>query len=137
VAASGDERLISDSSDPAMEGADVPNGPGQGGRADSSETGYVTNSTSDDAAPELLTFGRRLRRARLAKQWSQLQLVHRMREVGAGHRGTATIASLLIMLSKWENDRKRPNQYNLHLLAASLEVPVAALDLPVDPDFAF
>jgi hypothetical protein len=60
-----------------------------------------------------------------------------MRKVGATHRGAATIASLLIMLSKWENDRKRPNQYNLHLLAASLDIPVAALGVPVDPDFVF
>ena len=84
-----------------------------------------------------LTFGRRLRRARMAKQWSQLQLAHRMREVGAERRGAATVASLIIMLSKWENDRKDPNQYNLHLLAEALEAPVESLGLPVDPDFVF
>ena len=88
-----------------------------------------------DQSAENFTFGRRLRRARLAKRWSQLQLAYRMREVGNRNRGSATIESLLIMLSKWENDRKRPNQYNLHLLAESLDIPVAALGLPVDPDF--
>ncbi|WP_199514271.1 helix-turn-helix domain-containing protein [Nucisporomicrobium flavum] len=92
---------------------------------------------SGDASAEHFTFGRRLRRARLAKQWSQLQLAHRMRAVGNAHRGAAEVASLLIMLSKWENDRKRPNQYNLHLLAAALEVEVGSLQLPVDPDFVF
>ena len=86
---------------------------------------------------ESLTYGRRLRRARLAKQWSQLQLAYRMREVGAEHRGTATLHSLLIMISKWENDRKHPNQYSLHLIAAALDVDVASLGLPVDQDFVF
>lgn len=90
-----------------------------------------------DGSEAAFTFGRCLRRARMAKQWSQLQLAHRMREVGAGHHGAATIASLLIMLSKWENDRKHPNQYNLHLLAAALDIPVEGLHLPVDPDFVF
>lgn len=98
---------------------------------------YPTEPTSGGRSAQFLSFDRRLRRARLANQWSQLQLAHRMREVGAAHRGAATIDSLLIMLSKWENGRKRPNQYNLHLLAASLEVPVVALGLPVDPDFVF
>jgi DNA-binding transcriptional regulator YiaG len=105
--------------------------------ADAVDTEHLTNSMSDEKALQPLTFGRRLRRARLAKQWSQLQLVHRMRDVSTTHRGTATIASLMIMLSKWENDRKRPNQYNLHLLAASLGIPVTAMGIPVDPDFAF
>jgi ribosome-binding protein aMBF1 (putative translation factor) len=92
---------------------------------------------ADDESADSFSFGRRLRRARLAKQWSQLQLAHRMREVGAAHRGAATIASLMLMLSRWENDRKHPNQYNLHLLAASLDVPVFELGLPVDRDFVF
>ena len=92
---------------------------------------------ADDQPQEPLTFGRSLRRARMAKQWSQLQLAHRMREVGAKRRGAATVASLLIMLSKWENGRKVANQYNLHLLAAALEIPVESLNLPVDPDYVF
>ena len=96
-----------------------------------------TGRTSGGGSAQLLSFNRRLRQARLANHWSQLQLAHRMREVGAAHRGAATLESLLIMLSKWENGRKRPSQYNLHLLAASLEIPVAALGLPVDPDFVF
>ena len=97
----------------------------------------LAGSTAGGGSSPRLAFDRRLRRARLAKQWSQLQLAHRMREVGAAHRGAATIASLLIMLSKWENGRKRPSQYNLHLLAVSLDIPVAELGLPVDPDFVF
>jgi hypothetical protein len=115
----------------------VLNGAGQEAKANALGADHLTNSVSDDASPQPLTFGRRLRRARLAKQWSQLQLVHRMRVVSAAHRGTATIPSLMIMLSKWENDRKRPNQYNLHLLAASLDIPVTTLGIRVDPDFAF
>ncbi|GAA0547719.1 hypothetical protein GCM10010172_31910 [Paractinoplanes ferrugineus] len=92
---------------------------------------------ADNDSEDDLTYGRRLRRARLAKQWSQLQLAHRIREVGAKHRGVAALHSLLIMISKWENDRKRPNQYSLHLIAAALEIDVTSLGLPVDRDFVF
>ncbi|MEU7909320.1 helix-turn-helix transcriptional regulator [Actinoplanes sp. NPDC049118] len=92
---------------------------------------------ADNESEESFTYGRRLRRARMARQWSQLQLAHRMREVGAEHRGTAALHSLLIMISKWENDRKHPNQYSLHLIAAALEIDVESLGLPVDQDFVF
>lgn len=92
---------------------------------------------SDNEDDDDFTYGRRLRRARLARRWSQLRLAHRMREIGAEHRGAATLHSLLIMISKWENDRKHPNQYSLHLIAAALEVDVQSLGLPVDHDFVF
>lgn len=92
---------------------------------------------ADSDSEESFTYGRRLRRARLAKQWSQLQLAYRMRDIGAEHRGAATLHSLLIMISKWENDRKRPTQYSLHLIAAALEIDVTSLGLPVDQDFVF
>jgi len=101
------------------------------------ETTMDVTGVQDDESADSFSFGRRLRRARLAKRWSQLQLAHRMREVGAAHRGAAAIGSLMLMLSRWENDRKHPNQYNLHLLAASLDVPVSELGLPVDRDFVF
>ena len=101
------------------------------------EAGMAPARAADNEPQDNLTYGRRLRRARLAKQWSQLQLAHRMREVGADHRGAATLHSLLIMISKWENDRKHPNQYSLHLIAAALEIDVAGLGLPVDDDFVF
>ncbi|MEU4244002.1 helix-turn-helix transcriptional regulator [Actinoplanes sp. NPDC026619] len=90
---------------------------------------------SESAEP--LTFGRRLRRERMWRRWSQLQLAHRIREVGGMHRGSAELPSLLIMISKWENNHKVPSQYSLHLLAAALGVPVANLGLPVDADFVF
>ena len=119
-----------------------PAGRSSGGEAGIKEEGEVrpmdrAEPQAEDESPQPMTFGRCLRRARMAKQWSQLQLAHRMREVGAEHRGAATVASLIIMLSKWENNRKDPNQYNLHLLAEALEVPVGSLNLPVDPDFVF
>ena len=101
------------------------------------EAAMAPARSADNDSEEFITYGRRLRRARLTKQWSQLQLAHRMREVGAEHRGAATQHSLLIMISKWENDRKHPNQYSLHLIAAALEVDVASLGLPVDQDFVF
>jgi ribosome-binding protein aMBF1 (putative translation factor) len=95
------------------------------------------NAAVDAEIAESWTFGRRLRRARMAKQWSQHQLAHRMIEVGAKHRGSARLGSLLIMVSKWENGRKVPTQYNRHLLAATLEISVEDLGLDVDPDFVF
>jgi ribosome-binding protein aMBF1 (putative translation factor) len=101
------------------------------------EAGMAPADAADNDSEESFTYGRRLRRARLAKQWSQLQLAYRIREVGAEHRGAATLHSLLIMISKWENDRKHPNQYSLHLIAAALEIDVASLGLPVDQDFVF
>jgi len=106
---------------------------GKGGE----EPGMTAGSAAGNESEESFTYGRRLRRARLAKQWSQLQLAHRMREVGAQHRGAAALHSLLIMISKWENDRKHPNQYSLHLIAAALELDVESLGLPVDQDFVF
>lgn len=101
------------------------------------EAGMAPARSADNDSEESFTYGRRLRRARLAQQWSQLQLAYRMREVGAEHRGAATLHSLLIMISKWENDRKHPNQYSLHLIAAALEIDVTSLGLPVDHDFVF
>ncbi|GLZ00844.1 helix-turn-helix transcriptional regulator [Actinoplanes sp. NBRC 103695] len=106
-------------------------------REEEAAAGMAEAGTTVNDSEESLTYGRRLRRARLSKQWSQLQLAYRMREVGAEHRGTATLHSLLIMISKWENDRKHPNQYSLHLIAAALDIDVAGLGLPVDQDFVF
>jgi len=58
-----------------------------------------------------------------------------MRDVAAKHGGTAELRSLVIMISKWEHDAKIPNHYNRHLLAEALQITVADLGLPEDPDF--
>lgn len=93
-------------------------------------------SRSEDRNPDPgLSFGRRLRRARMQRRWTQLQLAGHMREVAVDHGGAAGSRSLIEMLSKWENGIRKPSQYNLHLLAEALEVDVASLGLPVDPDF--
>ncbi|WIM99977.1 helix-turn-helix transcriptional regulator [Actinoplanes oblitus] len=93
-------------------------------------------SSSEDRDPDSgLSFGRRLRRARMQRRWTQLQLARRMGEVAAKHGGTAGSRSLIEMISKWENGIRKPSQYNMHLLAAALDVDVASLGLPVDPDF--
>ena len=60
-----------------------------------------------------------------------------MRDVAVGHGGTARLASLKIMLSKWENNHKVPNQYNRHLVAQALGLEVSDLGLWADPDFRF
>ena len=136
----GDD-VLSTCDKPAITHAEraVPNSVGSASESEreGDEAGMAPASAADNDSEDSFTYGRRLRRARLAKQWSQLQLAHRMREVGAEHRGAATLHSLLIMISKWENDRKHPNQYSLHLIAAALEIDVASLGLPVDHDFVF
>lgn len=81
------------------------------------------------------SFGRRLRRARMACRLSQIQLAQRMRDIAVDHGGTATRAALKVMISKWENEVKAPNEYNRRLLAAALGVTVADLGLPEDPDY--
>lgn len=47
------------------------------------------------------------------------------------------MAALKIMVSKWENDRVIPGEFNRRLLAESLEIRVADLGLSEDPDFAW
>jgi transcriptional regulator with XRE-family HTH domain len=84
-----------------------------------------------------MSVGRRLRRARMARQWSQVHFAQRMRDVAASHGRTATLPSLKIMISKWENGAMVPNEYNRHLLAATLQVTVADLGLSEDPDFVW
>jgi hypothetical protein len=138
----GDDMLNTCHKSAAATSGDYAERRGGGGEAGMREEGEVqpmdpAESQAEGESQQPMTFGRCLRRARMAKQWSQLQLAHRMRQVGAEHRGAATVASLIIMLSKWENDRKDPNQYNLHLLAEALEVSVESLNLPIDPDFVF
>lgn len=91
---------------------------------------------ADNADPEL-SFGRRLRRARMACRLSQIQLAQRMRDIAVDHGGTATLAALKVMISKWENEVKAPNEYNRRLLAAALGVTVADLGLPEDPDYVW
>jgi transcriptional regulator with XRE-family HTH domain len=84
-----------------------------------------------------LPFGRLLRRTRKRKGMAQFALAARMVAVGGRHDGSASVESLAVMISKWENCKMEPDQYNRHLLAAALEVSVTALGLEVDPDFYF
>lgn len=98
--------------------------------------GLPERSVSGDAH-RVLSVGRRLRRARMARRWSQVHFAQRMRDVAEAHGKTATLPSLKIMISKWENGAMLPNEYNRHLLAATLQVSVADLGLSEDPDFVW
>lgn len=89
------------------------------------------------AAADDLPFGRRLRRVRMRRRWSHLTLATRMALVGTQHDGSATVDSLCTMVSKWENGHMMPSEYNLHLLAAALGIPVKGLGIDPDPDFEF
>jgi len=73
----------------------------------------------------------------MARHWSHVQLAQRMRDVAATHGGTASLQSLKVMISKWEHEHKIPNEYNRHLLAATLEMSVTELGLAEDPDFVW
>lgn len=99
----------------------------------------MTNRPSSESATpsDGLPFGRRLRRARMARGWSQLALAQRMFVVAADYGGSATVEALKGMISKWERGRKGVSQENAHLLAETLETTVSALGLPVDPDFVW
>ncbi|MBG0567546.1 helix-turn-helix domain-containing protein [Actinoplanes aureus] len=101
--------------------------------------GSAMDSSRDEGygAGPGLSFGRRLRRERMRRRWTQLRLAQRMRQIAVNRGGTAELRSLTVMISKWENGLKEPNEYNRHLLAAALGIPVADLGLPEDPDFCW
>ena len=96
----------------------------------------LSSARNEPEQPEMTT-GRRLRRARLRRRWSQQQLVMQMHLVAAGRGGTASNEALKIMVSKWENDRVIPGEFNRRLLAASLGIRVVDLGLSEDPDFVW
>jgi transcriptional regulator with XRE-family HTH domain len=85
--------------------------------------------------PMAWTFGEWLRHLRRRRGWSQGDLARNMVAVAAGFGGTAGLESLKPMISKWENDKYEPDQYNRRLLAETLGVDVAELGLWVDPFF--
>ena len=90
-------------------------------------------SEADVAA---MTVGQRIRHYRKLRGWNQPQLMVRMAKVAEGHGGTATTHDgLRSELSKWENDRVKPDQHNRRLLAETLGVTVADLGLDQDPYF--
>ena len=96
----------------------------------------LSSARNEPEQPQLTT-GRRIRRARMRRRWSQRKLVITMRETAAKRGGTASVPALMIMLSKWENDRVVPSEFNRRLLAESLEIEVADLGLTEDPDFVW
>ncbi|XVU24233.1 helix-turn-helix domain-containing protein [Actinoplanes sp. CA-054009] len=83
------------------------------------------------------TVGQWLRDLRERRGWSQPDLARNMVKVAAEFGGTAELASLKPMISKWENDHIEPDQYNRHLLAQTLGVKVTELGLWVDPFFVW
>lgn len=97
----------------------------------------MTNWSSPDPARsyDALAFGRRLRRVRMARRWSQLVLARRMAAVAAGHGGSTTVEALEGMIVKWERGKKGVSPENVHLLAEALETTAVDLGLSVDPDF--
>lgn len=61
------------------------------------------------------SFARRLRKARMARHWSQHALGHRMAAEGDMRNvRTATVASFKSMISKWENGSKSAGELNKH-----------------------
>ena len=83
------------------------------------------------------SIGEWLRYLRRRRGWSQGDLARNMVAVAADFGGTAELRSLKPMISKWENNKIEPDQYNRHLLAETLGVDVAELGLSVNPFFAW
>lgn len=80
--------------------------------------------------------GGRIRRLRTAHHWSMETFAKELlAELRRREMKQPTVVSLKNMISNWELDKKTPNELNRHLLAHVLEVTVADLGLPQDPDF--
>lgn len=74
------------------------------------------------------TTGMRIRSVRMRRGWTQTRLIYALRrEAMKIHGYPPSDASLKAMVSRWENDHRIPDSYNMRLLAAALEVPVTAL----------
>jgi transcriptional regulator with XRE-family HTH domain len=96
----------------------------------------TSSSSSGEPANTTLTVGMRIRRLRMAQQWSLTTLALQMRRAAVDLKKTAPSAeSLKVMISKWEHNRLAPNEFNRRLLAAALKVRVTDLGLTEDPDF--
>jgi transcriptional regulator with XRE-family HTH domain len=77
----------------------------------------------DDESEFVKRVGIRIRRAREAKDWTQLQLANAL----PGERYSSQI-------SVWENGRAMPSLQNLEALARALEVPIEAFFTDPPPE---
>jgi hypothetical protein len=119
----------------AQQPGDRPNYPRREADSPGSE-GQLAGDTGTERQGRRLSFGRRLRRHRMhERDWSQERLAQQMHLIGEQYGGAAKVPSLRIMISKWEKERKIPNQRNRHLLAEALGIPVEHLGLERDPDY--
>lgn len=67
--------------------------------------------------------GARVRQIRLARGWSQRRLIYAMRMAARReHRELPADESMISMVSRWENGRRIPDEYNRRLLCDALEV---------------
>jgi hypothetical protein len=110
-------------------------GPARATRAGGDKPAMDSSGDEENNAHSELSFGRRLRRLRKRRGWTQLVLAQRMRDIAVHHGGTALLISLKAMISKWENGHKEPDEFNRRLLAVTLDTTVADLGLSEDPDF--
>jgi transcriptional regulator with XRE-family HTH domain len=80
------------------------------------------------------TVGQRLRQIRHNRGWSQHRLIYAMRQVARQQRGQELPSdeSLKAMVSRWENSRRRPSEFNLRLLCSALSVSPADVVPAVD-----
>ncbi|MEU7868424.1 helix-turn-helix transcriptional regulator [Dactylosporangium sp. NPDC049140] len=78
--------------------------------------------------------GHLIREARKRKHWSQDRLNDHIRRVAVLHaKPAASQESLKVMISRWENGKKIPDQYSRRLLSLALDVAPETLGLPLDP----
>jgi transcriptional regulator with XRE-family HTH domain len=89
-----------------------------------------------DPAADRRAVGRILRRARIARGWSQPRLVREMQHVAHDLGLTVpTSGSLRTSISRWEGGHRVPDEFNRRLLCVALGLEIADLGLPYDPDY--
>jgi transcriptional regulator with XRE-family HTH domain len=90
--------------------------------------------TGDPQRAQQLPTWALIRQARRRRGWSQGRLAQVMLEVGRAHnRAPANATSLKTMLSRWENGKRLPDQFNRRLLSLALRVDPSELRLTLDP----
>ena len=109
-----------------------PGGPRQApDESRAAETGQPaeTGRSADSVGRSADSVGQVIRRARRTWQWPQSRLIYEMRLI-ARQRGIRLPCdeSLKSMVSRWENDRQVPDEFNRSLLCAALQIPTSAID---------
>jgi transcriptional regulator with XRE-family HTH domain len=78
---------------------------------------------ADDEEPDRPEWAKRLRRERIARNWSQADAVHAMRTFSA----VPLPDGLLDQWKRWERGRNRPDEFYRPIIAAALGTVVESI----------